>query len=54
MPKTTEVSEITAGSSLNLSVKKLMITKENKPSLELVKIKFKDEKAGKSFKDIFK
>ena len=28
-----------------------MITKDNKPSLELVKIKFKDEKTGKAFKE---
>ena len=53
LPKATEVCEITPGSYLNISIKKLMITKDNKPTLELVKIKFKDEKSGKSFKDIF-
>lgn len=46
---TTEVTAITENSYQNISVKKLMTTNNDKPSLELVKIKFKDEKSGKAF-----
>lgn len=51
---TTEVTQVSPDSYESISVKKLLVTKDNKPALELVRIKFKDAKHGKLFLDKFK
>ena len=53
LPRITEVTRISNDSYLNLTVKKIAISVEDgKPKLELFKVKFKDEKSGKTFYDL--